>query len=69
MTNLKRTKTTFELVGSSDKKIKEIQSHIKAENNKHVTRTDIINIAVCEFLKNIKRPEDVIRYLQEYNKV
>lgn len=67
--NLKSKKTTFQLLGSSNRQLNEIQDEIKTKHYKHVTRTDLLNIAVSEFLTNIETPEDIITYLLKYNKV
>lgn len=68
-TNLKSIKTTFELLGSSSKELNDIQNEIKNKHHKHISRTDLLNIAVSEFLTHIENPEDTITYLLKYNKI
>lgn len=69
MSTIKPVKTTFELLGSSNKQLTSIQDEIKTKHNKHITRTDLLNIAVSEFLTHIENPDDTIPYLMKYSKI
>lgn len=66
---IKPVKVTFQLLGRSNNKLNTIQQKLKTKHDKHISRTDLLNIAVSEFLDNIKTPEDTLEYLIKYNKI
>lgn len=61
-------KTTFILIGSNNKKLSKIEDTLK-EESLNITRTDLLNICISEFLSNINTPEDINTYLIKYNKL
>lgn len=61
-------KTTFILIGSNNKKLSKIEDTLK-EKSLNITRTDLLNICISEFLSNINTPEDINTYLIKYNKL
>ena len=62
-------KTTFMLIGSNNKKLSSIEDTLKEKEILNITRTDLINICISEFLSNINTPEDISPYLIKYNKI
>lgn len=62
-------KTTFMLIGSNNKKLSNIENSLKEKEEMNITRTDLLNICISEFLSNINTPEDINTYLVKYNKL
>ena len=67
MSTITPVKTTFGLLESSNKRLTSIQDEIETEYD--ITRTDLINIAVSEFLTHIETPDDILQYLRKYSKI
>lgn len=66
---LSNKKTTFMLIGSNNKKLSTIENTLKEKEILNITRTDLINICISEFLSNINPPEEITPYLIQYNKI
>lgn len=70
MDKLKAEKTTFMLIGSNKKIIEEKLTRIKKDHEVLVTKTDVLNIAVDVFLKNLITENKTLEdYLIQYNKL
>lgn len=64
---LKPHKTTFRINASSNNELNDLQRYINSTHSKHITKTELINISLNEFLRTMEDPEDIDQYLIKYN--
>ncbi len=64
---LKPIKTTFRINATSNNKLKDLQEYINSNHCKNVTKTELINISLNEFLGKLEAPTDIDKYLIKYN--